>query len=140
GVPVGGRRGRGGFGGAFGGGRGGPGGAGAAGRGGAGGGPATAPSAAVAPGAPGGRGGPPGAGGPGGPGPFAGTGGVIPPQEVAQVMAKWPAGNVDVRLSNYLSQAQQKWAIAPVANAGGYPGAPCFKIAIAGNDCAFADS
>jgi len=63
---------------------------------------------------------------------------VIPPQDIAQVMAKWPAGNTDVRLSNYLSQAQQKWAIAPVPNAGGYPGSAYFKITIAGTDRALA--
>ena len=38
----------------------------------------------------------------------------------------------------YMLQAQQKWAIAPVANAGGYPGSPYFKITIAGTDRALA--
>ena len=95
------------------------------------------------------RGGPPGAGGFGGPGGpaasapggtpgggiFGGTGrGPIPPQDVAQVSTNWPAGNVDVRLANYLDQAQQKWAITAVTNAGGYPGSPYFKITIAGTD------
>jgi arabinan endo-1,5-alpha-L-arabinosidase len=41
-------------------------------------------------------------------------------------------------MSNYLCQAQQKWAIAPVGNAGGYPGSPYFKITIAGTDRALA--
>ena len=71
---------------------------------------------------------------------FAGTGTPIPPQDVAQVSTNWPAGNVDVRMANYLCQAQQKWAITPVANAGGYPGSPYFKIAIAGTDRALAAS
>jgi arabinan endo-1,5-alpha-L-arabinosidase len=31
-----------------------------------------------------------------------------------------------------MSQAQQKWTIEPLADAGGYPGAPYFKITIAG--------
>src|SRR6185503_10041868 len=70
----------------------------------------------------------------GGRGMFGGTGGVIPPQDVAQVSTNWPAGNSDVRMANYLCQAQQKWAIAPVANAGGYPGSPYFKITLAGTD------
>ena len=65
---------------------------------------------------------------------FAGTGGVIPPQDVAEVSKNWPPGNVDVRMANYLCQAQQKWAITAIANAGGYPGSPYFKIAIAGTD------
>jgi arabinan endo-1,5-alpha-L-arabinosidase len=38
----------------------------------------------------------------------------------------------------YLCQAQQKWTIAPAPNAGGYPGAPYFKITIAGTDRALA--
>ena len=66
---------------------------------------------------------------------FGGTGrGPIPPQDVAQVSTNWPAGNVDVRLANYLDQAQQKWTFTAVTNAGGYPGAPYFKITIAGTD------
>ena len=62
----------------------------------------------------------------------------IPPQDAAQVSANWPAGAVDVRMSPYMVQAQQKWAITPVANAGGYPGSPYFKITIAGTDRALA--
>ena len=41
-------------------------------------------------------------------------------------------------MSPYMLQAQQKWTIAPVANAGGYPGSPFFKITIAGTDRALA--
>jgi arabinan endo-1,5-alpha-L-arabinosidase len=37
-------------------------------------------------------------------------------------------------MSAYMLQAQQKWAITPVADAGGYPGSPFFKITIAGTD------
>jgi len=108
GMPVGGRRG----------------------RGGRGGGPGVGPGAG--PGA--GRGAGPG----GGPGMFAGTGSPIPPQDVAEVSKNWPAGNLDVRMANYLCQAQQKWAITAVPNAGGYPGSPYFKITIAGTDRALA--
>jgi arabinan endo-1,5-alpha-L-arabinosidase len=35
-------------------------------------------------------------------------------------------------------QAQQKWRITAVAHAGGYPGAPYFKITIDGTDRALA--
>ena len=38
-----------------------------------------------------------------------------------------------VRLAPAMLQAQQKWVIPPM-NAGGYPGAPYFRIAIAGTD------
>ena len=41
-------------------------------------------------------------------------------------------------MAPYLLQAQQKWTIAPVAGAGGYPGSPYFKITIAGTDRALA--
>lgn len=65
---------------------------------------------------------------------FGGTGSPIPPQDVAEVSKNWPAGNIDIRMSNYMCQAQQKWTITPVANAGGYLGSPYFKITIAGTD------
>ena len=76
----------------------------------------------------------------GGGGLFAGQGGVIPPQDVAQVLTNWPAGNVDVRMANYMDQAQQKWTVTAVTNAGGYPGSPYFKITIAGTDRALAST
>jgi len=118
GMPVGGRRGRGG--------RGGPPGAGpGAGRGGP---PVGNPGAAPPPPGvvPGGDG--------AGRGVFAGTGVPIPAQDVAEVSKNWPAGNVNVRMANYLLQAQQKWSVAAVPNAAGYPGSPYFKITIAGTD------
>jgi arabinan endo-1,5-alpha-L-arabinosidase len=114
GMPVGGPRGRGGRGG-----------------GGPGAGPGAVPGAVPGVGAgPGGRG--------GGGGMFGGQGSPIPPQDVAQVSKNWPAGNIDVRMANYLCQAQQKWAITAVPNAGGYPGSPYFKITVAGTDRALA--
>jgi arabinan endo-1,5-alpha-L-arabinosidase len=62
----------------------------------------------------------------------------IPPQDASQVSNTWPAGSVDARLTPYVLQAQQKWAITPVDNAGGYPGSPYFKITIAGTERALA--
>jgi arabinan endo-1,5-alpha-L-arabinosidase len=69
---------------------------------------------------------------------FGGIGEAIPQQDVKQVSQHWPAGNIDIRMSNYMLQAQQKWTIAPVSNAGGYPGSPYFKIIIAGTERALA--
>ncbi len=112
GTPVGGRRGRGA-------------------RGGGGPGVGPAPGRGAAPGAA-------PAGDAGGRGMFGGTGAPIPPQDVAEVSKNWPAGRIDVRMANYLCQAQQKWTIAAVPNAGGYPGSPYFKITIAGTDRALA--
>jgi arabinan endo-1,5-alpha-L-arabinosidase len=93
------------------------------------------------------RRGPPGTGGfggtngPAGPpgGFFAGTSrGPIPAQNATEVSTNWPKGNIDVRLANFLDQAQQKWSISGVTNAGGYAGSPYFKITVAGLDRALA--
>jgi len=58
----------------------------------------------------------------------------IPAQEASQVSANWPSAPVDVRMSPYMLQAQQKWTFTPVPNVGGSPGSPFFKITIAGTD------
>jgi arabinan endo-1,5-alpha-L-arabinosidase len=63
-----------------------------------------------------------------------GGGPPVPAQDVSQVSASWPSGPIDVRMSPFMAQAQQKWAVTPVANAGGYPGSPYFKITIAGTE------
>src|SRR5688572_22688079 len=63
---------------------------------------------------------------------------VIRPQDAEQVSASWPSGPIDLRMSAYMVQAQQKWTISPIANAGGYPGSPYFKITVAGTDRALA--
>ena len=73
-----------------------------------------------------------GRGGRGGAG--AAGGAPIPSQDAAQVSANWPSGAIDARLSPYMLQAQQKWTVTAVANAGGYPGSPYFKITIAGTE------
>jgi arabinan endo-1,5-alpha-L-arabinosidase len=77
-----------------------------------------------------------GQGGPGGAfgGMFGGTGKPIPDQDAAQVSKDWPDGNVDAAMANYMSQAQQKWQITPVPEAGGYLGGPYVKITVAGTD------
>ena len=62
----------------------------------------------------------------------------IPGQTVAEVSTNWPAGNIDIRLGDYMLRPHQKWTITPVADAGGYPGSPYFKITIAGTDRALA--
>ena len=85
------------------------------------------------------RGGPPGSGivgsgpPPNGPPPEPQVGPAIADQDPAQVAATWPAAG-SVRLAPAMLQAQQKWVIAPVAGAGGYPGAPFFRITIAGTE------
>jgi arabinan endo-1,5-alpha-L-arabinosidase len=59
-------------------------------------------------------------------------------QVLADVQKNWPAGNIEVRLGDYLNRPQQRWTITPVANVGGYPGSPYFKITIDGTDRALA--
>jgi len=93
-------------------------------------------------GGPRGRGGARGAGP--GPGGGAGAGGgpagrgattapPIPPQTAAALESNWPAGPVAARLSPFMLQAQQQWTVAPIEG-DGYPGAPYFRIAIAGTE------
>jgi len=62
----------------------------------------------------------------------------VPNQDAAQVGTSWPAGPVGARMGPYMLQAQQEWSIAPVDNAGGYPGSPYFKITVAGTERALA--
>jgi len=80
----------------------------------------------------------PGRGGGGGGGGRGGGGAPVPAQEAAAVAQTWPTGAVDIRLANYMLQAQQKWTIAPAPNAGGYLGSPYFKITITGTERALA--
>ena len=58
----------------------------------------------------------------------------VPAQELAQVSTNWPTGDIEIRIGDYMVRPHQVWTITPVANAGGYPGSPYFKIAIAGTD------
>ena len=44
------------------------------------------------------------------------------------------AGTTQVRLAQSMLQAQQKWTVAPVSGAGGYPGSAYFRIAIANTE------
>ena len=87
---------------------------------------------------------PPAAGGPGGGGGAgfnrAPTGPVtpVPNQQLSQVESTWPAGDIEIRLDDYMARPNQEWTITPVANVGGYLGQPFFKITIAGTDRALA--
>ena len=49
-------------------------------------------------------------------------------QRLYDVLHGWPAGNIDLRIGDYMMRPHQKWTITPVPNAGGYPGSPYFKI------------
>lgn len=74
-------------------------------------------------------------------GPRGGGGGPVTPialPEVAQVSTNWPNTDLSVRMIDYMLRPNQKWTITPVADAGGYPGSPYFKITVAGTDRALA--
>jgi arabinan endo-1,5-alpha-L-arabinosidase len=103
---------------------------GAAGRGAAG-----APGAAPA-GAPAGGG--RGAGAPGAAPAAAAPVAQVPAQQLSEVLPGWPAGSIDLRIGDYMGRPHQLWTISPAPNAGGYPGAPYFKIVITGTDRALA--
>ena len=62
----------------------------------------------------------------------------VPIQDVATISKNWPAGNIEVRIGDYIVRPHQKWTITPVADVGGYPGSPYFKITIAGTERALA--
>jgi arabinan endo-1,5-alpha-L-arabinosidase len=62
----------------------------------------------------------------------------LPDQTLAQDSANWPKGDIEVRMNDYMVRPHQKWTITPAPNAGGYPGAPYFKIVIAGTERALA--
>ncbi len=102
------------------------------------------------PGGPGAGGAPRPAGAPGAGGPGGGGGGFnrapagpvvpVPNQSLAQVQETWPTGTVPVDLLDYMVRPNQEWKITPVANVGGYPGSPYFKIQIAGTERTLAAS
>jgi len=59
-------------------------------------------------------------------------------QELADVLDTWPAGNINVRTGDYMHRPHQQWTIQAVQGAGGYLGAPYYKIMITGTERALA--
>ena len=61
---------------------------------------------------------------------------VVPlkPQTLDDVIDTWPKGNIDVRIGDYMFRPHQKWTITAVPDAGGYLGAPYYKIVIEGTN------
>jgi arabinan endo-1,5-alpha-L-arabinosidase len=62
----------------------------------------------------------------------------IPSQELADVIHTWPAGEIDVRIGDYMSRPHQQWTITAVPDAGGYLGGLYYRIVIAGTNRALA--
>lgn len=59
-------------------------------------------------------------------------------QTLEEVAGTWPDGDIDVRIGDYMFRPHQKWTISAVPDAGGYLGAPYYKILIEGTDRALA--
>jgi arabinan endo-1,5-alpha-L-arabinosidase len=62
----------------------------------------------------------------------------VAPQELADVIKTWPAGNIAVRIGDYMFRPNQKWTITDAPDTTGYLGGPYYKIVIAGTDRALA--
>jgi len=48
----------------------------------------------------------------------------IPSQELADVIHTWPAGNIGVRIGDYMTRPHQKWTITAAPDSSGYLGGP----------------
>lgn len=59
-------------------------------------------------------------------------------QTLADVIDTWPTGNIGVRAGDYMFRPHQRWTITAVRDAGGYLGAPYYKIVIEGTERALA--
>ena len=59
-------------------------------------------------------------------------------QQLEDVAANWPEGNIGIRCADYMARPHQHWTITPVEEAGGYLSNPYFKITIAGTARALA--
>ena len=55
-------------------------------------------------------------------------------QTLEDVIGTWPQGNIDVRIGDYMFRPHQRWTITAVPDAGGYLGAPYYKIVIEGTN------
>ena len=62
----------------------------------------------------------------------------IEDQKLEDVVDGWPEGDIEVRIGDYMFRPHQKWTVAAVPEAGGYLGAPYYKIMIEGTQRALA--
>ena len=59
-------------------------------------------------------------------------------QKLEEVAPDWPAGDIPVRIGDYMARPHQKWTIEAVPEAGGFLGGPYVKIVIEGTNRALA--
>ena len=62
----------------------------------------------------------------------------IASQTLEEVQGGWPEGEIPVRCGDYMFRPHQKWSVEAVPDAGGYLGAPYYKIVIEGTGRALA--
>jgi len=62
----------------------------------------------------------------------------VAPQKLEDVIKTWPAGDVSVRIGDYMARPHQQWTITAAPDSSGYLGAPYYKIVIAGTNRALA--
>ncbi|SFS60967.1 family 43 glycosylhydrolase [Mucilaginibacter polytrichastri] len=62
----------------------------------------------------------------------------VPSQELTDIVKTWPAGNIGVRIGDYMFRPHQKWTITAAPEGDGYIGGPYYKIVITGTDRALA--
>ncbi len=63
---------------------------------------------------------------------------VVEDQKLSDVEGEWPEGEIDIRIGDYMFRPHQKWTVTAVPDAGGYLGAPYYKITIEGTQRALA--
>ena len=63
---------------------------------------------------------------------------VLENQKLEDVIGTWPEGETDIRLGDYMFRPHQRWTVTAVPDAGGYLGAPYYKITIEGTNRALA--
>ena len=57
-----------------------------------------------------------------------------PNQTLEEVVGKWPEGQVDARIGDWMNRPHQRWSITAVPEAGGYLGGRYYKIQIEGTE------
>lgn len=62
----------------------------------------------------------------------------VAPQTLDEVIGGWPTGNIDIRCNDYMFRPHQRWTVTACPEAGGYLGAPYYKITIEGTNKALA--
>ncbi|GGO95783.1 family 43 glycosylhydrolase [Stakelama pacifica] len=62
----------------------------------------------------------------------------VPDQSLKEDSADWPDGKIAADLGDYMVRPHQLWTVTPVPEKGGWFGAPCYRITIAGTQRALA--